>query len=169
MASSSGGIRSFLSNTPIAGVAVVVVIVIVAIAIWIGMHPAVNHGQYYYTNDDGKTYFAGPVRATPYTAGGKEVVEAKVFKCGERTFVGYLRRYPAEVRARVEQQFKQVQPGLLPPSEVKRPGDAAWVKQGAIGAMANPAADPTGAASAAQITTPMCDDGKFAVPIGPPQ
>lgn len=169
MAGSSGGLRSLLNGNPFVSGGAVVVLVAIAVAVWMYTHPAVSHGNFYYTDDDGKTYFTGPVRVTPYTSGGKEVVEAHVFKCGEKTFVGFLRRYPENVRAQVAAQLKLEQPGRLPPSEVKRPGDANWVMEGSIPGVGSLTPGAAGTVSAQEIEKPTCEDGKFAVPVQAPQ
>jgi len=172
MATSSGGFRAII-NRPIVSIVIIVVVIGIAIAIFRGTNPPVNHGQFYYTIDDGKTYFAAPLQVTPFTYKGKEAVQAHVFKCGDKTFVGYLSRYPEAVRTKVAAQLKEVQPGRLPNEEVKQPDGTNWISPGAIpgtpGAAAAPAAGAAGTPTYDEITQPKCPDGRFAIPQSPPQ
>lgn len=78
---------------------------------------------FYYTIDDGKTYFADvKEKVTPFLHEGKPAVECHVYKCSSGAeFVAFLQRYPLR---------KDGKPYETPPpisAEVKRPGESGWV------------------------------------------
>ena len=99
--------------------------------------------QAYFTDDDGATFFAGPVdQSVPFTKNGKTVNRAHVFKCGGKLVVGYLSRYTqAHIDAVEHLAELQKNPKNGPPSladlhedvmgragvEVKAPGGKEWV------------------------------------------
>ena len=89
---------------------------------------------------------------------GKPAVRAHVFECGGKRVVGYLSRYTEEAKAALAEANSYRGTGKPPPNakalasvgttgmEVKRPGDAQWVKQGDV-------------ARATRIRTFKCPDG----------
>lgn len=82
---------------------------------------------HYYTVDDGKTFFEAPGSdVPPFDYGGKTAVQAHVFECGGRRFVGFMSRYTPEARQAVID--KKITPQMrVSGRQVKRPGDADWV------------------------------------------
>ena len=99
-------------------------------------------GKLYYTTDDGKTFFAdSALRLPPFDKGGKPAVRAHVFECGGERVVGYMSRYTPEAIRALEEAKASRGTGKPPPNpgrlatigttglEVKRRGDATWVRQ----------------------------------------
>jgi hypothetical protein len=80
----------------------------------------------YYTDDDGKTFFAASsANVPPFDHNGQQAVRAYVFKCGGQQFVGYLERFTPRYHDAV------VAHGETPESvrfgrEIKNPGEAKW-------------------------------------------
>jgi hypothetical protein len=145
----------------ILGIAVVVATIIAA-------HMRAAHDppvlrQFYYSADDGRTWFIGPARATPFIAQGKEVEQAVLFRCQGQTFVGFLRRWPQAVHDQVNQQLSQNQPRPLPVAEVKWPGATAWVSENYT---AGPQRDKSGV-SCLEIVLPKCKGGRYALKLVP--
>ncbi|MGN6725541.1 MAG: hypothetical protein ACTHLZ_06460 [Tepidisphaeraceae bacterium] len=101
--------------------------------------------QIFFTTDDGKTVFADDYqKIPPFDVDGKQAVRAYVFTCdGHKSqFVAYLERISAEARQKLDAELKQRggsggTEGISPETafamsegtEVKRPGDADWVKR----------------------------------------
>jgi hypothetical protein len=106
----------------------------------------------YFSDDDGVTYFTGPVdQLVPYTKNGRTVNRAHVFKCNGKLVVGYLSHYTqAHIDAVQHLEDLKKNPKGSPPSmadvhldvmgtagtEVKAPGGKEWVNG------ADPAAGP---------------------------
>jgi len=97
--------------------------------------------QRFYSSDDGKTWFADDIhKVPPFDKGGATAVRAYVFKSstGGTPFVGYLEKYPDDVKQKLEAAHKER--STPTPADymladntnclVKRPGDANWVKEG---------------------------------------
>jgi hypothetical protein len=147
---------------------ILAVVVLVAIVVvyweWRGSSRISDSGgpsSAYFSNDDGATYFVGPVdQSVPFTKDGKTVDRAHVFKCGGKLVVGYLSRYTqAHIQTVEKLANMQKDPSHGPPSladlnlgvmgsrgtEVKAPGGKEWVNS----------ADPT----AFPIMTFKCPDG----------
>ena len=107
----------------------------------------------YYTVDDGATWFKDVAnRVPPFEAKGKEAVRAYLFTCDKRKtkFVGYLLRFTAEEKAKLDATAGQPLPDVKTLGEgveVKVPqnGSGAWVSQ----------TDP----AAAAILDVKCPDG----------
>jgi hypothetical protein len=163
-----GGARQWVNKHPIP--------VIVAIAALIGLIVLFmrSGGQpeprLYFTTDDGQTHFEAKRQAAPFMKDGKEAVEVAMFTCnGGTPFVGYLRRYPPDAKAKVQAAMDNPKGTPLPGgAEVKRPGDKEWVKEFDIRTMASEVSqkgiDPRKAMAGAgrynEITTVKCPDGK---------
>ena len=138
-------VRDFIRNRPrLAGALAVVAILGAGVAIFVqvrGMGPS-GPGNLYYTTDDGKSYFAdSALKIPPFDKGGKPAARAHVFECGGKREVGYLSRYTPEAIRALEEAKASRGTGKPPPNpgrlatigttgmEVKRPGEATWVKQ----------------------------------------
>ena len=116
-----------------------IVILAVIIVIWQLMPQKKVKDKYtemFFTTDDGKSYFVDDVRnVPPYTKGGKEAVQAQVVRCGSgKPFVGFLIRYDAEAKAKLEEaKAKGEVPADLARSmdshiEYRKPGGEEWYK-----------------------------------------
>jgi hypothetical protein len=132
-------IRDILNKNPaIMGVAGVTILLAGLIALAMQIWGGSPRGQEFYTDDDGKTFFADSAgRIVPYQHNGKEVVIAEVFKTEKHApYVAYMRRYTAAAlqqiaQAHPDQKPGELQPiappGALPPRmEYKKPGDPQW-------------------------------------------
>jgi len=101
----------------------------------------------FYTVDDGKTFFEmGSENIAPFDYKGKEAVAAYVFECNGKRFVGYLERYTSQARQKLIAQKDFSPQDQIKGRELKRPGDAAWVKSGDFAAVA-------------KVTDVKCPDG----------
>lgn len=122
-----------------------------------------------YSVDDGKTFFVGEPRATPFEHEGKEAVRAMICSCdgGKTTFVGYLMRYKPEARAKVEAMIKSRTTGLISGAEVKRPGDKEWVSDSGPVGQRPDAKAAAGTRSYQSIVDVKCPDGSPALFINP--
>src|SRR5579863_54192 len=141
------GLRQWMNENQLmaGGIAAVLVVLAIIVVVWqmtrtTGNAPPPPLGtpdltKAYYSDDDGKTYFADSVRkVTPFTHGGKNAVRAFVFKCGSTPVVGYLGRdTDAGLRASDAAGFgsDERKVGALatqpPVFEIKKPGDKTWV------------------------------------------
>jgi hypothetical protein len=130
------GIRQLMDERPriASGIAAAVVVAaIVAVIVEINA----NRRGYptavflsYYSVDDGKTYFTDRADLIPpFDHNGQQAVRAYVYKCDGKPFVGYLERFGAEAHAAIL-SGKPVDNYLRFGREIKRPGDATWVKSG---------------------------------------
>jgi hypothetical protein len=101
-----------------------------------------SSGDVYFSNDDGKTYFAdSATKVPPFEKDGKPAVRAHVFECGGKRVVGYLSRYTPEAIQALRDARAARDAGRPPPNvaalasigttglQVKRPGEAQWVSQ----------------------------------------
>ena len=113
----------------------------------------------FYTDDDGVSWFADDIhKIAPFDHGGRQAVRCFLYKCGNTQFVGYLEKYPDDVKSQLEAAPKYVWGQPKTPERaaatvdtygaelVKKPGDPTWVKS----------SDPEGAS----ITAVKCPDGK---------
>jgi hypothetical protein len=153
------GIRETINEKPgIAAGITAALILLVAVFAYYTMSGGGSAGgggtvpmQAFYSDDDGKTYFADDeAKVAPFDrGGGKVAVRARVYKCGGKTFVNHLERYTAEAKKRLEASRGasdsainiEASAGL----EVKSPGAGEWVRM----------SDPR----AAKIVQPKCPDG----------
>jgi hypothetical protein len=101
--------------------------------------------QYFFTTDDGKTWFPDDqTNVPPYTKDGKPAYQAMVFTCdgGKTSFVGYLQRYSAAGKKMIDQAARRGVPTgtVLTPAnlEIKAAGNGDspknWLKYGSPGA-----------------------------------
>jgi len=86
----------------------------------------------YFTDDDGKTYFADDVKqGFSFDHGGKTAYRAFVYRSGSgKTFVGLLARTGETSTAKVSAPLnsgRKGQGGPPAPMEVKKPGENKWV------------------------------------------
>jgi hypothetical protein len=142
-------VRAFLQKNPAASVigtsgAIAVALVAMFVEQRGNALPAAPR-QFYFTVDDGATYFADDInRIPPFLHDGKQAVRAQVIKGATgRPFVAYLLRYSASAKADSEKLLAQQGAGarMMPPTppsdmEVKKPlsGDVPWTR------MSSPAA-----------------------------
>jgi hypothetical protein len=109
----------------------VILLVVVYIGYWMwtsGSPPAVvTPNKIYFTDDDGKTWFADDrSKLPPFDHAGKPAVVAHVYKCGDKTFVAFLERLTAEAKAGAKNSGTQ---GGSETIEIKKPLTAGpWVK-----------------------------------------
>jgi hypothetical protein len=100
--------------------------------------PKTNGMQEFFTDDDGKTWFADDgTKVAPFDHDGKQAVLAKVYETQNgKQFVGYLMKFTEEARAKVLQTQITHQAHSGPAAEkgvaysgllIKRPGDMQWV------------------------------------------
>ena len=111
--------------------------------------------QFYYTVDDGKTWFEDDAtQLPPFQHDGKTAVRVQLYKCGDtgQPFVGYLQRIEdkahksataARAAGKPQQEIEAIYQYSL---EVKKPGDPKWVS------IKERASEP--------IMIPKCPDGK---------
>jgi hypothetical protein len=128
--------------------------------------PAAAPAQYYFTMDDGKTWFAdAATNLPPYDKDGEQAVRAHVFRCPAGTkFVAYLERYTPDAKRTLEgtsssaaSEMSATQGAYEGGREVKRPGDKDWVSV-------------TNGRALAQVVAFKCPDGTSsndAVPVEP--
>jgi hypothetical protein len=82
----------------------------------------------YYSNDDGKTFFAAASEnVPPFDRDGKPAVQAYVFQCCGKKFVGFLDRYNAEAH-KLKVSGKATRETEMYGHELKKPGSSTWVK-----------------------------------------
>ena len=165
------GVRKMLNQRPAIGVVAAVGMFVIAgmvLLVWASTRGTPGRvGQVYYSDDDGKTYFADSVdRIYPFDHDGKQAYRAYVYQCGNgQPFIGYLARYNEAAVARlgelkgkesdanVAAEIAQVRATGI---DVKRPGDAQWTPL-------------FGAAGEAIAQHPICPDGSTAKLISPPE
>jgi hypothetical protein len=167
------GVRQALNENPIISMAGTGIIIVAAL-MFIFWHLGGGHRRHsavaekmYYSDDDGKTYFADQAyKMTPFLGpNSRPAVQAMVFQCGNgKPFVVYLSRNSEEGRHTAEKVASD--PGLpvaFRPNptliEVKRPGTKTWMKF-----------DPKNPKTYVDATMPKCPGGGtgFPRPIYPP-
>jgi hypothetical protein len=161
------GIRETLNKKPGVAIAVASALVVVAVAVMIWANRGVPHrvSTVYYTDDNGKSWFADDVdKLYPFDRSGKQAYRAYVYQCGsEPPFVHYMAKLTDAGRTKIsELQGKPNDPeakGLIAKLrstaiEVKRPADEKWV--------------PLFSAAGDQIARhPTCPDGSRARDLYP--
>jgi hypothetical protein len=165
------GIREWLNQHKSVSTGLAAVIVVGAgAAIFVqarSFAPTTGIGKAYFTNDDGKTFFADDaVKFPPFDKDGKPAYRAFVFECNGTRTVGYMSRYTEAGVAALTEAKKYQGSGKPPPNieqlktigttgtEIKKPGDEKWISQ------ANP-----GRTSAIRIVN--CKDGRPANEVEP--
>lgn len=134
-------VREALNRYPKMTAAVTIVAILLAAGSFVYMRlpekPPKVQTRMFFTADDGKTWFPDQAtRLAPFDRDGREAVEAHVYRCGDREFVGYMERTEPEARKKLEELMKGgVNAGNAPQIGVlrgtkaqrKKPGDADWV------------------------------------------
>jgi hypothetical protein len=128
--------------------------------------------QFYFTVDDGKTWFADDAaKVPPFDKDGQQAVRAHVYRSsGGTKFVAYLERFKPDGQRAVEAsanlapsasgmpgEMTGLQGAYVGGREVKRPGDKAWVSM-------------TNLQAATQVMIVQCPDGSSgenAIPLDP--
>jgi hypothetical protein len=155
------GVREMIKGRQGAMVALAGVMIVGAgIAIFVQARGGGSVGSgTYFTTDEGQTLFVeSNTKIPPFERDGKPAVRAHVFECGGKRVVGYLSRYTEESKKALAEATAARGTGKPPPNaralasigttgmEVKRPGDAQWVRQ-------------SDAARATRIRAFRCPDG----------
>ena len=161
----SVGIRQTLNEKPGLSIGIGAGLIVLAIILIIyemsgssgGGGAAAGVRQDFYSDDDGKTWFADEAeKVTPFKTDKGMAAKAYVFRCKDgKEFCGYLERYTPQGQ-KTFQQLKG-QPGAARAlgsqkqtlTEVKKPGAKAWVKY-------NP---DTNSQAYYDVQTPICPDG----------
>ena len=139
------GVRGLFKQRQSAVAALAVLMIVGAgVALYLQMRDdgSSGSGDVYYSNDDGKTFFAdSATKVPPFDKDGKPAVRAHVFECGGKRKVGYLSRYTPEAIQALKDARAARDAGKPPPNvaalasigttglQVKRPGEAQWVSQ----------------------------------------
>ena len=130
------GVRQWLNERPSIAMALMGTLALIAIGAIVaqvmGSRKRFPSGppDYYFTVDDGKTYFAASSdNYPPFDYNGQTAVGAYVFECNGKRFVGYLERFTPEARALMV-AGKGTTDTMRFGRELKRPGDTTWVKSG---------------------------------------
>jgi hypothetical protein len=92
-----------------------------------------NLGQTYFTDDDGKTWFAdSSYRVAPFDHNGKTAVIAEIYNydSGSKTFCAYLAKYTPEAKKRLEAALADAQAKGQPPSSVTLYHDHGFIQSG---------------------------------------
>lgn len=130
------GAREWLNQHPNVAIGSGCAIVLLAIVLIVAEVRAGRHRypsaapDFYFTVDDGKTFFAASSdNIPPFDYDGQQAVLADVFQCGGKRFVGYMERFTPKYHDAV------VAHGLTPEAmrfgrELKKPGDAKWIPSG---------------------------------------
>ena len=136
------GIRETLNEKPAIGIGIAAGIILIAavVVIWqfsgrsgsTQLTAPVAGDQAYYTDDDGKNFFADDSKKmTPFKHGGKDAYRAHVYKCSKgEPFVGYIERHTEYGRT---QKGIALEMGSRPSFsdnamfEIKKPGTNPWV------------------------------------------
>ena len=123
--------------------AAVATVILLAFSIGMVVYQLLPEGpitKAWYTSDDGRTWFkASNRRVAPFAHEGKEAVEAFVFECEGKEFVGYMRRYKPSGKKRLEEYYAAEDAGKEPDVgklagldfllEYKRPGEKEWTSE----------------------------------------
>jgi hypothetical protein len=159
-------VRETISEKPRIGLAAaggLVLIGIIVIYLEVRSHPSVGapSSQFYFTVDDGKTWFAdAATNVPPFDKDGQQAVRAHVYRSpGGIKFVAYLERFKPNAQRALEASSslapdRSVGPGdvsaqqsaYIGGREVKRPGDKIWVST-------------TNLQAAAEVMVVRCPDG----------
>lgn len=141
-------LREKLNENPMmVGVVVAVLVAVCAILAYRGLSGGGSGGpvrpgtqQAYYSEDDGRSYFAAPIDRIPgaFTGpgGGTAVLAVVLQYPGEKPFVGWLEKYTDKGQKLLREHYSQpANQGLPPPYTaelereklVKKPGEPEWV------------------------------------------
>ena len=133
------GIRETLNEKPRLTAGVVGTVAMIATAVVVMQVFAGRRGvpakmpDAFFTDDDGKTFFVDSVtRVPPFDHNGKQAVHANVFECDGKRFVGYMDRFNAQAHKDLLAGKPRTAQVEMYGRELKRPGEAAWVKSGVL-------------------------------------
>jgi hypothetical protein len=133
-------IREKLNSKPAAGAAVAIGLILLAAAVAaFSLHPTHRSDPHsgFFSDDDGQTYFKDSIyKFPPFDHDGKTAVAARVYTDGKHNFVGYLERFTADGKRRLETEYNKgtpesavtvlnlmISPGIaIGGMEVKKPG-----------------------------------------------
>lgn len=134
------GIRQTLNERPWTAYATAgLAVAIAGLVLWLSNRSVVAElpPQLYFSDDDGKTYFADDsAKVPPFDHNGKEAYLVGVFQCpGGKPFVAYLLRYTPVGKSQLEAFSTSVRRSADPKVaeiksahvEVKAPGEQRWV------------------------------------------
>ncbi len=156
------GVREMLNNNPALGVLPAVVLIGAAGMLYWALRPesgqpVVLPPKAFFSTDDGATTFSDDFsRLAPFDKGGKQAVRAYVFKCpGQDEKINHLERFTPEGKKMLEAQRQTtgmpdvgaVRRANMAEREVKKPGEAAWVRGSELakaGMIASPSKCPDG-------------------------
>lgn len=138
-------LREKMNNNKNISVGITIAIILVALwFIWYQIKgesiPTAPPQMAYYTTDEGKTFFAeDQMHETPFKQNGADAVRAWRYTCGDSKDLklGYLERYTPEFLKQVAQSKAAntpMDPMIIVEQgdsiyEVKKPGQARWVKK----------------------------------------
>lgn len=141
-------LRERLNENPVlVGSVVAVLVVVAAIMAYRGLSGGGSGGpvkpgtvQAYYSEDDGRSYFAAPIDRIPgmFTGpgGGTAVLAVVLQYPGEKPFVGWMEKYTEKGQKLLTEHYSQPGNQGLPPPQtaelereklVKKPGESEWV------------------------------------------
>src|SRR5688572_20240729 len=117
-------------------------------------------GKEFFSVDDGKNWFVDDAgKMPPFDHQGKPAYRVQVYRCPHgKDFVSHLERYADADRAKLQELLDDADEDRGPPLEarrlmeaveVKKPGQAAWVKR-----------TPANARAVRAIQSPVCPDGR---------
>lgn len=141
------GIRETLNKNPAmttgvtAGIIVLALVVIVW-QVWPSRETTLLHRKFFFTVDDGKTYFADDFYKIPpfKHSSGREAVRAHVYQANEKSkpYVGWLEKFPDQIKPKLDKiasDPKQREQLWFTPEFrdemyklVKTPGGGNWVQ-----------------------------------------
>ena len=138
------GIRETLNKNPSITTGATIGIIVLAIIVivwqlWPSGGEAIPPAKTFFSIDDGANWFEDDAeKVPPFSHNGKEAVRAHVYVCADGTkFVGYLERYNAEGKAKLDKIMATAKGGRYPPErfeidethkEYKKPGKTGkWV------------------------------------------
>lgn len=134
------GIRETLNKNPMitTGATIAVIVLAIGFIVWEVLPPRPPRipTKAYFSDDDGATYFVDDIMLyPPFDHNGKEAVRCFVFHCsGKGDFVGYLQKYTKDMAtkanaARAASNMDELgNLDLDSAQEVKKPGDAKWIR-----------------------------------------
>ena len=141
------GIRETLNKNPAitTGATAAIIVIAIGFIVWQlmgGSQPGIAT-EAYFSNDDGKTWFADDInKIPPFDKDGKPAYKAYVYKCpGSDPFVSHLERYTPEGKKAMEAALSSTDPNnpimmedvQLTAIEVRKPGQGdpvkGWIRQ----------------------------------------
>jgi hypothetical protein len=132
------GFREQLNQKPIVTGGVILALVVLLLIYWVfslvPRHPSsALGGEFYFTSDDGKTWFADDAsKIPPFDHDGSQAVRCYVFKADDSPpFAGYLEMYTSAVHDYLTGGTRGTGPPIIPSQGtlVKKPGAKQWVSE----------------------------------------